>query len=118
MIDHRLLHGVQAARFACEMLDGDELLPVERGQEHDAAIDGPVADAARRVPLCDGDGAGPTIAFGAAFLRAAQAFVLTEVLEDGPGRVRARQLPRMRPEQKPNCVPQLAKSCSRVRLPA
>ena len=118
MIDHRTLHGMQRAVLAGKMLDGDELLAVEGGDEHNAAVDRAEADAAVAVPFRERDRAGAAIALGAAFLGAAQAFVIAEVLQHRSGRVRARQSPRLLSKQKSNCGAQLTKSCSSVGHPA
>ena len=97
-VDHRALHRVQrvgtgrmrpAHRF--EVLDREQRLAVERGQEADAGVDRPQAQAAdqggcgrRRCgvgQLGHDHGAGAAVALAAAFLGAGAARVLAQPVE-------------------------------------
>ena len=70
-IDHGLLHRMQGAVRARQILDGQQLLAVEGGEELDAGIDGAISEALAR-DLAQHHGAGAAIALGAAFLGAGQ----------------------------------------------
>ena len=89
-IDHRLLHRMQAAVRAFQMLDRQQLAAVQRRQEADAGIDRLVAQPSAIEPA-DDDGAGAAIALGAAFLAAGTRAVIAQPVEHGQGRVDARQ---------------------------
>ena len=81
-IDHRLLHRVQPALFAAQMLDGDDMGAVERAEEADAGVDPLIGEfAAGELP--DQHRAGAAIALGAAFLGAAQRTVEAQPVEQG-----------------------------------
>jgi len=78
-IDQRLLHRVQRAAGAAQLIDRDELLAVERADEGDAAIDGAPAQAAR-AGLTHHHGAGAAVALGAALLGALEPALLAQPL--------------------------------------
>jgi hypothetical protein len=79
-IDQRLLHRVQRAAGAAQLIDRDELLAVERADEGDAAIDGAPAQAAR-AGLTHHHGAGAAVALGAALLGALEPALLAQPLQ-------------------------------------
>ena len=79
-IDHRLLHRMQPAVLAGEMLDGHDMAAVERAEEADAGVDAFIDELALRQPA-DQHRAGAAIALGAAFLGAAQRTAQPQIIE-------------------------------------
>ena len=79
-IDHRLLHRMQRAVRAAQMLDGDDMAAVERAEEADAGIDAFIDQLAAGQPA-DQHRAGAAIALGAAFLGAAQRAAQPQIVE-------------------------------------
>ena len=83
-IDHRLLHRVQLAVVAAQMLDGRDAAALEHRQQENAGVDGAVAHLAA-AQLADHHGAGAAIAFRAPFLGARQPLGLAQIVEEGRG---------------------------------
>src|SRR6185436_2200263 len=91
---HRLLHRMERAFSALQVLHREERLAVERRQELDAGVgaaqaqpaDDVVARHAGGRELADDDRAGTAVAFVAAFLGAGAARVLAQPVEDGARR--------------------------------
>ena len=81
-IDHRTLDRVQRAIRARQMLDGDDMTAVQRGEEPDAGVDG-LVDQRPVGQASDQHGAGPAIALGAAFLGSCQAAVQPQEIQQG-----------------------------------
>ena len=67
IVDHGLLHRMQAAIRCREPFDGCDGFAIDLGQEQDAAVQGAVA-----LVVADHDGTRAAIAFVAAFLGAGQ----------------------------------------------
>ena len=67
IVDHGLLHRMQAAIRCREPFDGGDGFAIDLGQEQDAAVQRAVA-----LVVADHDGTGTAIAFVAAFLGAGQ----------------------------------------------
>ena len=67
IVDHGLLHGMQAAIRRGKPFDGGDGFAVDLGQEQDAAVQGAVT-----LIVADHNGTGAAIAFVAAFLGAGQ----------------------------------------------
>ena len=79
-VDHRLLHGMQAALADMEIVDGDHFLAVDLAQEQDAGIDR-LIDHAAVAQRAQRHRAGAAIALAAAFLGAAGAFLQPQIVE-------------------------------------
>ena len=91
-IDQRLLRRVQrAAADRLQVLDREQRLAVERGQQADAGVDGTECEPADRLrvailgQLANDDGAGAAVALVAAFLGADAAGVLAQPVEHAAG---------------------------------
>jgi hypothetical protein len=69
LVHHGLLHRVKASVRAFQVFDGDQLQPVQRGQQLDACVDRAVSNSAV-MEFAQHDGAGAAIPLGAAFLAA------------------------------------------------
>ncbi|MNO59771.1 hypothetical protein D3C76_503670 [compost metagenome] len=103
-VDHGLLHAVQLAAVL-EVVDADELLAVQRGNESQAGVEGAIADALgafRADQLADHHGAGAAVAGGAALLGAGFAEVLTQVVEHGKVGIEPVFDPQLAIEQEPD----------------
>ncbi|MCY1245163.1 hypothetical protein D9M72_582870 [compost metagenome] len=88
-----------------EVVDGDELLAVQRGNEGQAGIEGAVADALGALgadQFADHHGAGAAVTGGAALLGAGLAEVLAQVVEHGEIRVEAVFDSQLAVEQEPD----------------
>ena len=79
-VDHRLLHRMQLAGFAAQMLDRHDMAAVERAEEADAGVDA-LIDELAAGELADQHGAGAAIALRAAFLGAAQRTAQPQIVE-------------------------------------
>src|SRR3954453_17311930 len=81
MIDHRLLHGMEASNlvavFRAEPFDGDDVPAIELMEKLNAGIDGDVAQASGVGPA-DEHRAGAAIAFGTNHLGAGELQLATE----------------------------------------
>ena len=80
--DHRLLHRMQRPVRPAQMLDGDHMATIERGQKANTGIDRLIPQHAAGEPP-DQHGAGAAIALGAAFLGAGQSPVEAQEIEQG-----------------------------------
>ncbi len=84
-LDQRLLHRVQRAVLAAHVLDGEQGLAVQRGQELDARVDGLQPDAAIGLQFAEHHRACTAIALRAPFFGACAVGVFTQVLQHRPG---------------------------------
>ena len=93
MVHHRSLHRMQRFVFRLQVLHGEELLTVERGQELDARVDGPCLQTLPAcIDFCKDDRAGTAVAFGATLLGAAARQIFTQILQHGARRIDVVQL--------------------------
>ena len=81
MIDHRLLDRVQRAILTRQMFDRHHMAAIHRGEETDAGIDRRIGETIVGQPS-DENGAGAAIAFRAALLRAGQASIKAQKVEE------------------------------------
>ena len=102
---HGLLHRMQAAVGDLEVLDGEELLAVERRHELDAGIDGAIADAIA-IELTEDDRAGAAVAFRATLLGSHRIAALraAEELQHRHGRWQTLEADQVRAAQHPDVV--------------
>ncbi len=84
MVDHRLLHRMQAVALG-EVLDRDEFGAVELAKQQDAGVDRLVGELAA-AQTREHDRAGAAIALGAAFLRAGRPLLFAQPVENGRAR--------------------------------
>ena len=101
-INHGLLHRMELPCWTCQILDGQELLAVERGQELDAGIDRAV-DETPVLHLAQRHGARPAVAFGAAFLAAGPAFLAAQIVENREGGVVDRDFAQLLAKKESDC---------------
>ena len=102
-LDQRLLDGVEIAVAVRQVLDGDQLLAVERRHELDAGIDRAIAEPVA-VELAEHHRAGAAIALGAALLGAAAPLDPAQILEHGHRRIDRAELAEPAAEQEPDAV--------------
>ncbi|MNM82598.1 hypothetical protein D3C81_946310 [compost metagenome] len=101
-VGHRLLHAVQMTGLA-EILDAEQLLAVQRGNEGQAGIQAAVAQTfavGGRVRLGDHHGTGTAVAGSAAFLGAAATEMAAQVFEHRQVRIERSLATQLAVEQK------------------
>ena len=80
MVDHRLLHRMQAVALR-EVLDRDEFGAIDLAKQQYAGVDGLIGELAP-AQACEHHRAGAAIALGAAFLRAGRPLLFAQPVEN------------------------------------
>ncbi len=98
-LGQRGLHRVEPAVRSAQVLDGDDLAPVQHGQELDAGVDRADDHRAGGVALAQAHGAGAAVALGTALLGAGEPPLVAEPVQQRRGRRQVRDLDRGAVEQ-------------------
>ena len=83
MLHHRFLDGMERPVRGPEVLDCDDLLSVDHGEEHQAGVDRPVTESAVRRRPGYRDSACAAIPFGTTLLHTFVRRKRTEIIQNG-----------------------------------